>query len=71
MIVSLTDAKTQWFESHHVLQIKRTKIRVMLIWKRIGYEQLLGAAGLIFKSNPHILAKKKKMCLKLGSILTR
>lgn len=36
MILSLTDAKTQWFESHHVLQIKMTKITMMLIWKRTG-----------------------------------
>lgn len=58
MILSLTDAKTQWFESHHVLQIKRAKITVMLIWKRIGKKQLLGAAGPTFKSNPHITTQK-------------
>ena len=33
MILSLTDANTQWFESHHVLQIKRAKITITLIWK--------------------------------------
>lgn len=58
MILSLTDAKTQWFESHHVLQIKRAKITVMLILKRIGEKQLLGAAGPTFKRNPHIATHK-------------
>ena len=45
MILSLTDAKTQWFESHHVSQIKRAEITTVLIWKRTGEKQLLGAAG--------------------------
>lgn len=58
MILSLTDAKTQWFESHHVLQIKRAKITIMLIWKRIEEKQLLVATGPTFKSNPHRLAQK-------------
>lgn len=31
----------------------------MLIWNRIGEEQLLGAAGLIFKSNSQIVAQKR------------
>lgn len=51
MILSLTDAKTQWFESHHVLQIKRAKITITLVWKTTGEKQLLGAAGPTFKSN--------------------
>lgn len=58
MILSLTDAKTQWFESHHVLQMKRAKITVMLIWKRIGEKQLLGAAEPTFRGNPHITTQK-------------
>lgn len=58
MILSLTDAKTQWFESHHVLQIKMAKIARMLIWKRIGEKQLLGAARPTFKCNPHALVQK-------------
>lgn len=51
MILSLTDAKTQWFESHHVLQIKRAKITITLVWKTTGEKQLLGAAGPTFRSN--------------------
>lgn len=46
MILSLTDAKTQCFESHHVLQIKMAKITIMLIWKEWEEKkQLPGAAG--------------------------
>jgi hypothetical protein len=43
------------------------KITIMLIYKRIGGKQLLGAAGPIFMCNPSLYALvQKKQYIKLG-----